>query len=46
VEGVQFRRHPENQELVDTDDKVHLNEVYGYTKLYNSVRAAVVSLMK
>jgi hypothetical protein len=23
---------PENQELVDTDDKVHLNEVYGYTK--------------
>ena len=32
VEGVQFRRHPENQELVDTDDKVHLNEVYGYTQ--------------
>jgi hypothetical protein len=32
VEGVQFWRHPENQELVDTDDKVHLNEVYGYTK--------------
>ena len=36
VEGVQFWRHsgfwsPENQKLVDTDDKVHLNEVYGYT---------------
>ena len=37
VEGILFWRHsgfrsPENQELVDTDDKVHLNEVYGYTK--------------
>ena len=32
VEGLQFWRHPENQELVNTDDKVHLNEVYGYTK--------------
>jgi hypothetical protein len=51
VEGVQFSRHsgfwsPENQELVYTDDEVHLNEVYGYTKYYNSVRAAAVSLLK
>jgi hypothetical protein len=51
VEGVQFWRHsgfwsPENQELVYTDDEMHLNEVYGYTKYYNSVRAAVVSLLK
>jgi hypothetical protein len=38
VEGVQFWRHsgfwsPENQELVDTYDKVHLNEVYGSSVL-------------
>jgi hypothetical protein len=51
VEGLQFWRHsgfwsPENQELVYTDDEVHLNELYGYTKYYNSVRAAVVSLLK
>ena len=51
VECVQFWRHsgfwsPENQELVYTNDGVHLNEVYGYTKYYNSVRAAVVSLLK
>ena len=39
VEGVEFWRHsgfrsPENQELVYTDDEVHLNEVHvhGYTK--------------
>jgi hypothetical protein len=37
---------PENQELDYTDDEVHLNEVYGYAKYYNSVRAAVVSLLK
>ena len=37
---------PENQELVYTDDGVHLNEVYGYPKYFNSVRAAVVSLLK
>jgi hypothetical protein len=37
---------PENQELVYTNDGVHLNEVYGYTKYYNSVQAAVVSLLK
>jgi lysophospholipase L1-like esterase len=42
VECVQFWRHsgfwsPENQELVYTNDGVHLNEVYGYTKYYNSV---------
>jgi hypothetical protein len=36
----------DNQELVYTDDGVHLNEVYGYPKYYNSVRAAVVSLLK
>jgi hypothetical protein len=51
VEGVQFWRHsgfwsPDNQELVYTDDEVHLNEVYGYTKYYNSVRVAVVCLLK
>ena len=37
VEDVQFWRHlglwsPENQHLVYTDDEMHLNEVYGYTK--------------
>jgi hypothetical protein len=37
VEGVKFWRNsgfwsPENQELIDTDDEVHLNEIYGYTK--------------
>jgi hypothetical protein len=42
VEGVQFWRHSgfwssKNQELVYTDDGVHLNEVYGYAKYYNSV---------
>ena len=42
VEGVQFWKHsgfwsPENQELVYTDDGVHLNEVYGYAKYYNNV---------
>ena len=37
VEGVQ---------LVYSDDRVHLNEIYGYTKYYNSVRAAVVCLLK
>ena len=51
VKGVEFWRHsgfrsPENQELVYTDDEVHLNEVYWYTKYYNSVRAAAVSLVK
>jgi hypothetical protein len=51
VEGVQFWRHsgfwsPQNQELVYTDDGVHLNEVYGYPKYFNSVRAAVVGLLK
>jgi hypothetical protein len=51
VEGVQFCRHtgfwsPENQELVYTDDGVHLYEVYGYAKYYNSVRAAAISLLK
>jgi hypothetical protein len=51
VEGVQFCRHsgfwsPENQELVYTDDWVHLNEVYGYSKYYNSMQAAVVCLLK
>jgi hypothetical protein len=37
VEGVQ---------LVYSDDRVHLNEIYGYTKYYNSVRAAVACLLK
>ena len=37
---------PENQELVYTDDGVHLYEVYGYAKYYNSVRAAAISLLK
>ena len=51
MEGVQLWRHsdfwsPENQELVYTDDGVQLNEVYGYAKYYNSVRVAVVSLLK
>ena len=37
IEGVQLCRHfdfwiPENQELVYSDDGVHLNEVYGYTQ--------------
>ena len=51
VEGVQFWRNsgfwsPEDQELVYTDDGVHLNEVFGYTQYYNSVRAAVVCLLE
>ena len=45
MEGVQFWS-PENQELVHTDDEVHLHDVYGYTKYYNSVGASVVSLLK
>ena len=50
VEGVEFWRHsgfrsPENQELVYTDDGVHLNEVYGCPKYYNGALAAVVSLL-
>jgi hypothetical protein len=50
VEGVEFWRHsgfrsPENQELVYTDDGVHLNKVYGYPKYYNGALAAVVSLL-
>jgi lysophospholipase L1-like esterase len=48
VEGVEFWRHsgfrsPVNQELVYTDDGVHLNKVYGYPKYYNGALAAVVS---
>ena len=37
VEGVQ---------LVYSDDRGHLNEIYGYAKYDNSVRAAVVCLLK
>ena len=51
VEGVQIWRHsgswsPENQDLVLTSGEMHLNEVYVYTKYYNSVREAAVSLLK
>jgi lysophospholipase L1-like esterase len=50
VEGVEFWRHsgfrsPVNQELVYTDDGVHLNKVYGYPKYYNGALAEVVSLL-
>jgi hypothetical protein len=36
----------EGVQLIYTDDRLHLNEIYGYTKYYNSVRVAVVCLLK